>query len=112
VAIDRYWLDVLVAEHSIPNASEWMASRHMKALLHQIRTEFPAHTIIVDTAPMLATDDFITLLPEIECMMLVGAVGISTVSDIEHCKRHLQSTNIVRVVLNKVRENARPYYGM
>src|SRR5262245_40976969 len=111
VGIDRYRLDVLCAEQSVPNAAEWIASRHMKALLQQMRRDFPSHVIIVDTPPMLATDDFLTLMPEIDCVLLVGAVGVSTVSDIEHCKRHLQSSNIVRVVLNKVREGNRPYYG-
>jgi capsular exopolysaccharide synthesis family protein len=110
-AIDRYRLDVLIAEQSVPNASEWIASRAMKALLETLRRDFAHHLIIVDTPPMLATDDVLNLLPEIDCVLLVGAVGTSTVSDIEHCKRHLQAANIVRVVLNKVREGNRPYYG-
>ena len=109
--IDRYRLDVLIAERSVPNASEVMASRSMNALLQAIRRDFPTHIVIVDTAPMLATDDFLTVLPQIDCVLLVGTVGTSTVSDIEHCKRHLQSANVVRVVLNKVRESSRPYYG-
>lgn len=109
--IDRYRLEVLIAEQSVPNASEWLASRSMKALLQTIRRDFPSHVVILDTPPMLATDDFLTLLPEIDCVLLVGAVGMSTVSDIEHCKRHLQSANIIRMVLNKVREGNRPYYG-
>ena len=108
--IDRYKLDVLIIEQSIPNASEWMASRPMKALLQLIRRELPSHVVILDTPPMLATDDFLSVLPEVDCVLLVGAVGMSTVSDIEHCKGHLQSANIVRVVLNKVREGNKPYY--
>ena len=109
--VDRYGIDVLIAEHSVPNASEWTASRNMKNLLQLIRRDFPSHVVIIDTAPMLAADDFLTVLPQIDCVLLVGAVGTSTVSDIEHCKRHLQSANVVRVVLNKVRETNRPYYG-
>jgi protein-tyrosine kinase len=108
---DSSRLDVLLAEHAVPNASEWMASRAMKALLELIRRSFPSHVVILDTAPMLATDDFLSVLPQLDAVLLVGAVGISTVSDIEHCKRHLQSANIVRVVLNKVPESNRAYYG-
>lgn len=109
--IDRYRLDVLVAEQAIPNASEWLASRYMKSLFQMLRRDLPHHIVVVDTPPMLATDDFLTILPEVDCVLLVGAVGTSTISDIEHCKRHLQSANVVRVVLNKVREGNRPYYG-
>ena len=111
IAVDRYRIDVMIAEQSVPNASEWIASSRMKALLGLIRRDFPHHIVIVDTAPMLATDDFLTLLPMIDCVLLVGAVGVSTISDIENCKRHLNPDTIVRVVLNKTRENNRPYYG-
>jgi protein-tyrosine kinase len=110
-AIDRYRLDVLIAERPIQNSSEWMASRNMRALLGAIRREYPNHIVVIDTPPMLATDDVLTVLPQLDCVLLVGAVGTSTVSDIEQCKRHLHSTHIVRVVLNKVRETNRPYYG-
>ena len=111
IGVDRYRLDAMIAEQSVPNASEWMASSRMKAFLETIRRDFSSHIIIVDTAPMLAADDFLTLLPMIDCVLLVGAVGVSTISDIENCKRHLNGDNIVRVVLNKARENTRPYYG-
>jgi protein-tyrosine kinase len=111
IGVDRYRIDVMIAEQSVPNASEWIASSRMKALLGLIRRDFPHHIVIVDTAPMLATDDFLTLLPMIDCVLLVGAVGVSTISDVENCKRHLNADTIVRVVLNKTRENNRPYYG-
>ena len=111
IGVDRFRIDVMIAEQSVPNASEWIASSRMKALLGLIRRDFPHHIVIVDTAPMLATDDFLTLLPMIDCVLLVGAVGVSTISDIENCKRHLHADTIVRVVLNKTRENNRPYYG-
>jgi Mrp family chromosome partitioning ATPase len=110
IGVDRYRLDAMIAEQSVANASEWMASSRMKALLELIRRDFPSHIVIVDTAPMLAADDFLTLLPMIDCVLLVGAVGVSTISDIENCKRHLNGDNIVRVVLNKVRENNQSYY--
>jgi Mrp family chromosome partitioning ATPase len=109
--IERYRIDVLIAERSVANASAFMASRAMKGLLEQIRRDFRSHVVILDTSPMLVADDFLTLLPQIDCVVLVGAVGTSTVSDIEHCKRHLQSANVVRVVLNKAQETNRPYYG-
>ena len=111
IGVDRYRIDVMIAEQSVPNASEWIASSRMKALLGLIRRDFPHHIVIVDTAPMLATDDFLTLLPMIDCVLLVGTVGVSTISDIENCKRPLQADTIVRVVLNKARENNRTYYA-
>lgn len=111
MGVGRYTLAAILAEQPVSNASEWIASRAMGALLQLIRREFPSHVVILDTPPMLAADDFLMLQPQVDCVLLVGAVGTSTMSDIEQCKRHLISANVVRVVLNKVRETSRPYYG-
>ena len=40
---------------------------------------------------MLAGDDVIALLPRIDCVMLVTAVGISSVAEVEECNKFLRS---------------------
>jgi protein-tyrosine kinase len=42
--------------------------------------------------------------------LLVAAVGTSKVSEIEECNRHLQSAEVVRIVLNKVTDATTMYY--
>jgi len=37
-------------------------------------------------------------------MLLVAAVGTTTVEQIKDCNRHLQSTEVIRLVVNKVAE--------
>jgi hypothetical protein len=59
---------------------------------------------------MLVSDDVIALLPQIDCALLVAAVGSTTVPEIEECGRHLQATNLVRIVVNKVPETKKMYY--
>jgi protein-tyrosine kinase len=49
-------------------------------------------------------------LPKMDCVLLVAAVGTSTVSEIEECSKHLQSTDVVRFVLNKVPESSTNYH--
>jgi len=46
----------------------------------------------------------------VDCVLLVVAVGISTPAQIEECNRHLQSAEVVRVVVNKVPEATLNYY--
>ena len=52
----------------------------------------------------------ITILPQVDCVLLVTAVGLSKVSEIEECSRHLRSVDVVRIVVNKVPENGTPYH--
>jgi predicted GTPase len=54
----------------------------------------------------------IAIVPQVDCVLLVTAVGTSTVAEIKQCNRHLQSSEVVRVVVNKVEEpSAKYYYG-
>lgn len=58
--------------------------------------------IIVDMPPMLATDDVIAFLPNVDAMLLIAAAGSSTMKDIDDCERELsERTNVMGVVLNK-----------
>lgn len=86
------------------NSSEMMASRQMAAMIQDLRKADHSRIIIIDLPPVLTSDDVIAILPQIDCVLLVAAVGVSTVAEIEECGRHLQSSEIVRVVLNKVPE--------
>ena len=66
--------------------------------------------MILDMPPMLLSDEVITLLPQIDCVLLVAASGLTTTSEISECNRHLQSANVVRLVLNKVPRIEHQYY--
>ena len=66
--------------------------------------------MILDLPPMLVGDDVIALLPRIDCVMLVTAVGISSVAEIEECNKYLRSANLVRMVVNKVPASNSGYY--
>jgi capsular exopolysaccharide synthesis family protein len=93
------------------NSSAWMASQEMAALVQQIKRDFRAWTVIVDFPPILMSDDVITILSQLDCMLFVAAAGATTVEEIKECTKHLESTSIVRVVLNKSSGEAAPYYS-
>jgi len=89
-------------------SSELMGSRAMRSLLQDLRRDY--QTVIVDLPPILPSDDVISVLPEIDCVILVAAVGHSKVSEVEECLRHLQSSAVVRLVLNKATDSNSNYY--
>jgi hypothetical protein len=93
-------------------SSEFMASRQMGALLHDIRRSFPGWTIILDFPPILAGDDFITALPQVDCVLFVVGAGLSTKSEIKDCNKHLDTASVIRVVVNKaIDATATQYYA-
>jgi Mrp family chromosome partitioning ATPase len=102
---------VLPCEASTLSSSEWIASRSMHALMQDIRQDFRNWTVIFDLPPVLTGDDVLSILPQLDCVLFVAAVGTTTVSEIKEATRHLESTSIVRVVLNKSSDLPATYYS-
>jgi protein-tyrosine kinase len=90
------------------DSSDLVASAEMATMFEELRRDY--HTIIVDLPPILTGDEVIAILPKIDCVLLVVAVGKSTVAEIEECNKHLQATEVVRVVLNKSADASVGYY--
>jgi protein-tyrosine kinase len=91
------------------NPSDLVSSNAMKTLLQDIAGHRQSRIAIVDLPPLLTGHDVISILPQLDCVLLVAAVGTSTVAEIEECNKHLQATDVVRFVLNKVPESSTRY---
>jgi protein-tyrosine kinase len=101
-------LDVLPTAPA-SNASDLVDSKALTRTLRQISEYGRSRIIILDLPPLLTGHDVISILPQIDCVLLVGAVGVSKVADIEECSKYLRDTDVVRFVLNKVPEEATQY---
>jgi protein-tyrosine kinase len=88
------------------NSSDLVGSTAMRMLLQDITGPGQSRITILDLPPLLTGHDVISILPQVDCVLLVAAVGTSTVSEIEECNKHLESTDVVRFVLNKVPESS------
>ncbi len=88
------------------NASDLVGSSAMKMLLDDIAGHGQSRIVIVDLPPLLMGHDVLSILPQVDCVLLVAAVGTSKVSEIEECNKYLQGTDVVRFVLNKAPESA------
>jgi protein-tyrosine kinase len=109
--IGRCKLTVLPTPTATSDPSVWISSRPLSNLLAEIKRDYRFQTIIVDLPPILSSSDVIAVLPQLDCVLLVAAVGQTTVEELEECNRHLQSTPVVRIALNKSPEsNSRYYY--
>ena len=69
------------------------------ALLHK---SLKPDVVLVDMPPMLATDDVMAFLPNVDAMLLIAAAGSSTIKEVDDCERELsERTNVMGVILNK-----------
>jgi protein-tyrosine kinase len=101
---------VLPGSVSSSGSSEWMASQTMATLLQAIKRDFRSRIVIFDLPPMLLGDDVISILPRMDATLLVAGVGITSVSDIKECQKHLQRSPVVRVVVNKASDSVGSYH--
>ena len=90
------------------NSSDLVSSNEMKRLLQEIGGD-GSRIVILDLPPLLTGHDAVSILPEVDCVLLVAAVGTSKVSEIEECKKYLQGTDLVRFVLNKAPVSSTAY---
>ncbi len=102
---------VLPGEVCKSGSSEWMASQNMNTVLQTVKREFRSRLVIFDMPPMLTGDDVISVLPQMEAVLLVAGVGTTSLADIKECRKHLKTTPVVRVVVNRVTEVKDSYYG-
>ena len=108
--VDGCELMVLPAEAATIHSSELMGARTMDTMLQDIKRSFRSRIVIFDMPPLLQGDEVLALLPRIDCVLLVTAAGVSTQQQIIECNKHLQSTEVVRLVLNKANEPLTGYY--
>jgi len=101
---------VLPSEASTFHSSELMASRNMDILLQDIKRTFRSHMVIFDMPPLLQGDEVLATLPRVDAVLLVTAVGVSTVHEVKECNKHLQASEVIRVVLNKSNETVGRHY--
>jgi protein-tyrosine kinase len=101
---------VVLPTAATKESSELMSSRAMRNMLQDLKRTYQSHIIIVDLPPLLSSDDVIAILPQIDSVLLVAAVGQTKASEIEECGRHLQSSHLIRLVVNKATEGVANYY--
>jgi Mrp family chromosome partitioning ATPase len=86
--------------HSAEILQDAKATEAMNFLHKSLRPNI----VIVDMPPMMAADDVMAFLPNIDAMLLIAAAGTTKIKEIDNCERDLsERTNVMGVVLNKCR---------
>lgn len=94
-------LVVLPTKNPVMRSSETLSSKKISDLIKELRERYGSRIVIFDLPPLLIIDDAIALLPQIDCVLMVIANGMSTKREIEDSLRHVSSANLIGTVLNK-----------
>ncbi|WP_020168542.1 MULTISPECIES: CpsD/CapB family tyrosine-protein kinase [Methylotenera] len=106
--IDR--LVVVPTMKPVSKSAEMLSSRKVTNLIAELRDRYESRIVIFDCPPVLNSDDAMVLLPQVDCILLVIANGMSTQSEIEETLHHLPKNNLLGVVLNKAEMESKAYY--
>lgn len=97
-------LAVCINHVPVPNSAELLQSPSTAELVDRIEAQWKPDVMIFDTPPMQGNHDNLGFLSQVDCVLLVGAAGSTTLSQIDTCEQELASlTNVVGTVLNKCR---------
>ncbi|MES2826450.1 MAG: CpsD/CapB family tyrosine-protein kinase [Pseudomonadota bacterium] len=106
--IDR--LVIVPTMKPVSKSSETLSSKKVTNLITELRDRYDSRIVIFDCPPVLNSDDAMVLLPQVDCILLVIANGMSTQSEIEETLHHLPKENLLGVVLNKAEIESKAYY--
>jgi capsular exopolysaccharide synthesis family protein len=102
-------LVLLPGRGRVGSSSELLKSDRMTSLASELRDRYADRIIVYDLPPMLASDDAIGILPEVESTLLVVRDGKTHRADIEKSLDLLKEKYFLGVVLNETSENVTQY---
>ena len=106
--IDR--LVIVPTMKPVSKSAETLSSKKVTNLITELRDRYDSRIVIFDCPPVLNSDDAMVLLPQVDCILLVIANGMSTQSEIEETLYHLPKDNLLGVVFNKAETESKAYY--
>jgi len=72
--------------------------------IDRLEADYQPDVMLFDMPPMLAVDDTMAFVDQVDATLLIGAAEATTADQIARCKRDLEArTNLIGVVLNKCR---------
>lgn len=93
------------------NPAELLQSPSVPEALAAVEGTYASDIFLFDMPPMLAGDETMAFIGQVDCVLLVAAAESTTVKEVDDCERDLAGqTNVLGVVLNKCRYMG-PDYG-
>jgi Mrp family chromosome partitioning ATPase len=93
-----------------PLSAELLSGNGARRMTSELRQRYADRIVIYDLPPVLATDDALAFLPQVQAVLLVVCEGRTRREDVLRCMELIGRTPLVGTVLNGSRESM-PVYG-
>ena len=95
----------------VASFSEMTSDQCVQNILPVVMEALKPKVVIIDLPPMLAGDEVMAYIPQVDCGFLVAAASKSTAREIEDCESQFSTAaNFLGVVLNKCTEEPQDGY--
>jgi len=112
VAVEGYpGMMLLPARGPVEHSSELISSASARALFRSIKERYANRIVIYDLPPVLATDDALSFLPQVDAALMVVGDGRTHRDDLLRCLELLRDTPILGTVLNGSRRERSAEYA-
>jgi len=85
----------------IARSSERLGSRKVAAFVDELKKRYPDRTVIFDLPPVLLTDDALSFLPHVDCVLVVVEDDRTRRDDIKKVLQLIGPDRLLGTVLNK-----------
>lgn len=115
----RYGANLIFAvnQASARHTAELLQGSKAAGILDAVEAAYRPDIIVIDTPPLLASDDTLAFLDQVDAALLLIEAERTTPAEVERCEHEMTArTNLLGVVLNKCRyldrtESYGYYYG-
>ncbi len=95
---------IAVNQSPIRNPSAVILGNQVSDVIAEIEATYRPDLIMFDTPPLMASDDTIGFLRNVDCALIVAAAELTTIQQIDNAERELAAqVSVVGTVLNKCR---------
>ncbi|MEM7683613.1 MAG: CpsD/CapB family tyrosine-protein kinase [Pseudomonadota bacterium] len=95
-----------------PNPAETLLAPTAAEALARMHARLAPDIVIYDLPPMLAADDVLGFLPQLDCVLLVVGGGKTRPDEVTECERLLaDQTHLLGVLMNKAEDASTSRYG-
>jgi len=94
----------------VESSSELLSSERAHALVAELRERYPARIVVFDLPPVLAADDTLAFLPNVDAVLLVMRDGKTLQRDVQRTLELISGTPLIGTVLNRADSQDLPYY--
>ena len=111
VPTDLHDIVVIPAGQQHDEATELLASRRMERLVSTLSRRFRSRAVVVDTPPLLLTNEAHVLAEHMGQIILIVEAGVSTQEAVLEALESLNRSKPINVILNKARSGMFNGYG-